>query len=69
MVKEARITPYILYKCMCFIPAMIFYDAKPQSVKTPVAAKPKGILPNYTCQCLLVILSYDTAQFKLDICT
>ena len=36
----------------------MFYDARPQSVKTPVAAKPSGISPNHTCQCSLVILSY-----------
>ena len=39
------------------IPVMTFYDAKPQSVKTPVAAKPSGISPNHPCQCSLVILS------------
>ena len=39
------------------IPIMTFYDAKPQSVKTPVAAKPSGISPNHPCQCSLVILS------------
>ena len=40
------------------IPPMTFYDIKYKlkSVKTPIAAKPSGISPNYTCQCSLVIL-------------
>ena len=41
------------------IPTVMFYDVKPQLVKTPVAAKPSGISPNHTCQCSLVILSYN----------
>ena len=40
------------------IPVMMFYDAKLQSDKTPVTAKPSGISPNHPCQCSLVILSY-----------
>ena len=36
-------SPHIL------IPAVTFYDVKPQLVKTPVAAKPSGISPNHTC--------------------
>ena len=38
------------------VPAVTFYDVKPHSVKTPVAAKPSGISPNDTCQGSLVIL-------------
>ena len=35
----------------------MFYGVKPQSVKTPVAAKPSGISPtDRRCQCLIVIL-------------
>ena len=55
MAQEAHTTPYILYKCACTIPDTMFYDAKLQSVKTPVAAKPRGISPNHPCQCPLVI--------------
>ena len=46
---------HILYKCVC---TYYHYDAKPQSVKTSVAAKPSGISPNHTCQYSLVTLSY-----------
>ena len=41
------------------IPVVTFYDAKPQSVKIPISAKPSGISPIYTCQCSLVLLSYN----------
>ena len=40
-------------------PVVTFYDVKPQSVKIPVSAKPSGISPNHTCQCSLVLLSYN----------
>ena len=50
---------HTLYTNACIlIPVMTFYDAKPWSVKTPVAAKPSGVSPNHPCQCSLVILSY-----------
>ena len=45
------------------IPAVTFYGAKLQSVKTPVAAKPSRISPNHPCQCSLVILSYYISPF------
>ena len=40
-------------------PVVTFYDVKPQSVKIPISAKPSGISPNHTCQCSLVLLSYN----------
>ena len=40
-------------------PFLTFYDAKPQLVKTPVDGKPSTISPNHTCQCSLLILSYN----------
>ena len=40
-------------------PVVTFYDVKPQSVKIPILAKPSGISPNHTCQCSLVLLSYN----------
>ena len=41
------------------MPVVTFYDVKPQSVKIPISAKPSGISPNHTCQCSLVLLSYN----------
>ena len=38
--------------------SVTFYDVKPQSVKTPIAAKPSTTLPNHICQRSLVILNY-----------
>ena len=65
MAQEARATPYILYKRAYTYSRYDFYDAKPQSVKTPVVAKPSGISPNHPYQCSLVILSYyiSTSHF------
>ena len=40
-------------------PVVTFYDAKTQLVKTPVEGKPSTISPNHTCQCSLLILSYN----------
>ena len=40
-------------------PVVAFYDVKPQSVKIPILAKPREISPNHTCQCSLVLLSYN----------
>ena len=41
------------------MPVVTFYDVKPQSLKIPISAKPSGISPNHTCQCSLVLLSYN----------
>ena len=55
MAQEACATPY---KRAYTYSRYDVYDAKPQYVRTPVAAKPSGISPNHPCQCSLVILSY-----------
>ena len=44
---------------LVLIPIVTFYDVKPQSVKIPISAKPSRISPNYSCQCSLVLLSYN----------
>ena len=43
------------------------YDAKPQLVKTPVEGKPSTISPNHTCQCSLLILSYNISPSNFSI--
>ena len=55
-------------------PFVTFYDAKPQLVKTLVEGKPSTISPNHTCQCSLLILSYNinpshfsTAQYGVPL--
>ena len=45
-------------------PVVMFYDAKPRLVKTPVEGKPSTMSPNHTCQCLLLILSYSICHFS-----
>ena len=54
-------TPYISIQTHVYlaIPVVTFYDVKPQSVKIPISAKPSGISQNHTCQCSLVLLSYN----------
>ena len=60
MVQELCATPYIYLQMRVLLrPYMTFYDAKPQLVKTPVEGKPSTISPNHTCQCSLLILSYN----------
>ena len=51
------------------IPVVTFYDAKPQSVKIPISAKPSGISPNHTCQCSLVLLSYNISPSHFSLQT
>ena len=46
-------------------PYMTFYDAKLQLVKTPIEGKLSTISPNHTCQCSLLILSYNISHFPL----
>ena len=48
-------------------PYMTFYDAKQQLVKTPVEGKPSTISPNHTCQCSLLILSYNISPSYFSI--
>ena len=48
-------------------PCMTFYDAKLQLVKTPVEGKPSTISPNHTCQCSLLILSYNISPSHFSI--
>ena len=47
--KHAQLHTFYTNACI-LIPAMTFYDAKLQSVKTPVAAEPSGISSNHSCQ-------------------
>ena len=49
------------------VPYRMFYDAKPQLVKTPVEGKPSTISTNHTCQCSLLILSYNISPSHFSI--
>ena len=51
------------------VPYMTFYDAKPQLVKTPVEGKPSTISTNHTCQCSLLILSYNISPSHFSLHT
>ena len=52
----------LLHTNVCaLVPVVIFYDTKPQLVKTPVEGKPSTISLNHTCQCSLLIISYNTS--------
>ena len=61
MVQELCTTPYISIQMRVFLHpiAVKFYDANSQLIKTSVEGKPNTISPNHTCQCSLLILSYN----------
>ena len=70
MVQELCATPIHFYiNVGVLVPYMMFYDAKPQLVKTPVEGKPSTISTNHTCQCSLLILSYNISPSHFSLHT
>ena len=65
--KNYTLLHTFLYKCGCSCALYDVYDAKPQLVKTPVEGKPSTISPNHTCQCSLLILSYNISPSHFSI--
>ena len=62
--RTTRYSIHFYTNTLVLVPFVTFYDAKPQLVKTPVEGKPSTISPNHTCQCSLLILSYNNYKPK-----